>query len=134
LYKGKKPIPPVFIVDEKINAEFDFEKMEAKDIVSIEVLKSPEETREYTTLNNGVIKIYTKDFVLKELTGLIKAKSKEKTVLPDYDQLKEDYRLFINKEEVDFTKIIGVKPKSVVKLEIIDLKDEQNKIMIELKK
>jgi len=134
LYSGKKPILPVFIVDENLDKEFDLKLIEPNDIASIEVIKNPEETKKYTNQNNGVVKIYTKDFVLKELERLIKAKSKEKIALPDYDQLKEDYRLFINEDEVDFTKIIGIKTKSVVKLEIIDSKDEQNRIMIGLKK
>ena len=133
LYRGEKPIPPVFIVDEKLDKEFDLNKIEPNDIASIEIIKNPEETRKYTNQNNGVVKIYTKDFVLTELKKLIKAKSNEKIVLPDYDQLIEKYRLFINEAEVDFVKIIGIKTKSVVKLEVIDLKDEQNKIMIEVK-
>jgi len=134
LYTGKKPIPPVFILDENLDKEFDPKSIEPNDIASIEVIMNPEETKKYTNQNNGVVKIYTKDFVLTELKRLIKAKSKEKIVLPDYDQLKADYRLFINEEEVDFAKIIGINTKSVAKLEIIDIKDEQNKIMIELKK
>jgi len=134
LYKGKMHIPPVFIVDENLDKEFDLKSIEPNDIASIEVIKNPEETKKYTNQNNGVVKIYTKDFVLKELKKLIKAKSKENLVLPDYEQLKEDYRLFINKDEVDFAKNIDIKTNSVAKLEIIDLKNEQNKIMIELKK
>ena len=134
LYSGKKPIPPVFIVDENLDKEFDLKSIEPNDIASIEVIKNPEETKKYSNQNNGVVKIYTKDFVLTELKRLIKAKYKYKIELPDYDQLKEDYRLFINEDEVDFTKIIGIKTESVVKLEIIDSKDEQNRIMIGLKK
>ena len=134
LYTGKKPVPPVFIIDEKLDNKFDLESIEPNDIASIEVVKKPEETKKYTNQNNGVVKIYTKDFVLTELKRIIKAKSKEKIVLPDYDQLKENYRLFINDNEVDFTKIIGIKTESVVKLEIIDSKNEQKRIMIELKK
>jgi hypothetical protein len=134
LYTGKKPIPPVFIVDENIVKEFDSKSIDPNDIASIDVIKKPEETKKYTNQNNGVVKIYTKDFVLTELKRLIKAKSKEKIELPDYDQLKENFRLFINENEVDFTKIIGIKTESVMKLEIIDSKDEQKRIMIELKK
>ena len=134
LYTGKKPIPPVFIVDEKLDNEFDFNLIEPNDVASIEIIKDPEETKKYTNQNNGVVKIYTKDFVLTELKRLMKAKSKKKIVLPEYDQLKEDYRLFINEDEVDFTKIIGIKPESVVKFEIIDSKDAKNRIMIGLKK
>lgn len=134
LYTGKKPMPPVFIIDEKLENEFDLKSIEPNDIVSIEVFKNPEDTKKYTNQNNGVVKIYTKYFVLTELKRLIKAKSKEKFVLPGYDQLKENYCLFINGDEVDFTKIIGMNTKSVAKLEIIGLKDEKNKIMIELKK
>lgn len=66
---------------------------------------------------------------------LIKAKSKEKIVFPnDYDQLKENYSLFVNGDEVDFAKIVDMNTISVAKLEIMDLNDEKNKIMIELKK
>jgi len=135
LYTRKKFIPPVLIVDEILVKEFDdVNKIKPNDIASLEVIGKPEETKKYTNQNNGVIKIYTKDFVLTELKRLIKAKSKEKIVLTDYDQLKAEYCLFINGDKVDFAKIIGIKTKSVAKLEIIELKDEQNKIMIELKK
>jgi len=134
LYKGKKPIPPVFIVDGELEKEFDLEKIDPNDIASIEVIKGPKETRKYTNQNNGVVKIYTKDFVLTELKRIIKSRTKEKIILPDYEKLKEDYCLFVNEDEVDFPKIIGIKTKSVAKLEIIDSKDEQNRIMIELKK
>ncbi len=134
LYKGKKRNPPVFIVDGELEKEFDLEKIEPNDIVSIEVIKNPEETKKYTKQNNGVIKIYTKGFVLTKLKRIIKSRTKEKIILPEYDKLKEDYCLFVNEEEIDFAKIIGIKTKSVAKLEIIDSKDEQNKIMIELEK
>ena len=86
LYTGKKPIPPVFIVDENIEKEFDSKSIDPNDIASIDVIKNPEETKKYTNQNNGVVKIYTKDFVLTELNRLVKAKSKEKIVLPDYDR------------------------------------------------
>lgn len=134
LYTGKKPIPPVFIVDENLDDKFDLKSIEPNDIASIEVIKNPKETKKYTNQNNGVVKIYTKDFVLTEVKKLIKAKSKEEIVLLGYDQLKENYCLFVNGAEVDFAKIIGMNTKSVSKLEIIGLKDEKNKIMIKLKK
>jgi len=133
LYKGKKLTPPVFIVDEIFSEEFDMQKIEPSDIASIEVLKKPEETKKYTKQNNGVIKIYTKNFVLSELNKIIKAKSNKKVLLPNYDQLKENYRLYINENEVDITKIIGIKTESVIKLKIIDTKNEQKRIMIRLK-
>jgi len=134
LYTGKKPIPPVFIVDENIEKEFDSKSIDPNDIASIDVIKNPEDTKKYTNQNNGVVKIYTKDFVLTELNRLVKAKSKEKIVLPDYDRLKEEYELFINQNNSDFAKIIGIKTKFVTRLEVIDSKDDKTKIMIEMKK
>lgn len=133
LYKGKKPIPPVYIVDENLVNEFDLGKIEPNDIASIEVIKDAE-TREYTKQDNGVIKIYTKNFVLTELNTIIKAKTKEKIILPDYDKLIKDYCLFVNGTEVGFVKVIGIEKKSIAKLEIINLKDKKSKIMIDLKK
>jgi hypothetical protein len=133
LYTGKKPIPPVFIVDGNLDKEFDSASIEPNDIASIEVIKNPEETRKYTKQNNGLVKIYTKNFVLAELERLVKTKSKEKIILTNYDQLKKNYRMFINEDEVDFVKIFDIKTKSVKKLEIIDFKNEQRKIMIEVK-
>ena len=121
------------MVNENLNNEFDLKSIEPNDIASIEVIKNPEETIKYTNQNNGVVKIYTKDFVLTELKKLIKAKSKEKIVLLNYEQLKEEYRLFVNEDEVDFVKIIDIKTNSVARLEIIDSKEEKSKIMIELK-
>ena len=154
LYKGKKQIqtglildenlvkrfdfrktdPPVFIVDENLVKEFDFVKVDPNDIVSIEVLKNPEETMKYTMEKNGVIKVYTKNFVLTELNEIIKSKTKEKIILADYDKLKKDYCLLINGIEVDFAKVIGIEKKSIAKLEIINSKDQKSRIMIELKK
>jgi hypothetical protein len=134
LYKGKKPVPPVFIVNGNLMKEWDAKSMEPNNIANFEIIRNPEETKKYTSQNNGVVKIYTKDFVLTELKRLIKAKSKEEIVLPDYDQLKENYRLFINTKEVDFAKITGINFNSVATLEITDLKEGQNKIMIELEK
>lgn len=134
LYKGKKTAPPVFIVDDKQDEKLDQKSIDPNTIASIQVLRNPEETRKYTNQKYGVIKIYTKDFVLTELKRLIKAKSKEKIALPGYDQLKANYRLFIDEHEVDFAKVIGMKNQSVAKLEIISTKDEKTKIKIELKK
>lgn len=134
LYREGKSIPPIFIINENLDQKFDLKKIEPNDIASIEVIKNSEETRKYTNQTNKVVKVYTKDFVLTKLKILIQAKSNEKIILPDYDQLKGDYRLFINEAEVNFTEIIGIKTKSVIKLKITDSKNEQNKIMIELKK
>jgi len=133
LYKGKKPIPPLYIVDENICKEFDLGKIEPKDIASIEVLKDAEALK-YFKQNNGVVKIYTKNFVLTELKRLIKEKTKKKIILPDYDKLKKDYCLLVNGTEVDFAKVISIENKSIAKLKIINTKDKKSKIMIELKK
>jgi hypothetical protein len=134
LYKGKKPIPPVFIVDGDLEKEFDLKKIDPNDIASIEVLKKPEETRKYTNQTNGVVKIYTKNFVLTELKRIVEASTKEKINVSDYDKLKEDYCLFLNENEVDFHEVIDIKSKSVVKVEIMTAKGERNKIVIALKK
>ena len=134
LYKGKKPIQPVYIVDENSATEFDLRKIDPNDIASIEVFKNPEETKKYTKQDNGVIKIYTKNFVLTELNKVIKAKTKEKIILTDYDKLKKNYCLSINGTDVDFAKVIRIEKKSIAKLEIIHSKDNKTKIMIVLKK
>ena len=133
-WKGKKPIQPVYIVDENSATEFDLRKIDPNDIASIEVFKNPEETKKYTKQDNGVIKIYTKNFVLTELNKVIKAKTKEKIILTDYDKLKKDYCLSINGTDVDFAKVISIEKKSIAKLEIIHSKDNKTKIMIVLKK
>lgn len=132
LYKGEKFIPPVLVVDEILVKEFDLNKIKPNDIASMEVTNKPEETKKYTNQNNGVIKIYTKDYVLSKLEGIIKAKAKRKIILPEYDILKENYCLFINEKKVDFSKVISIENKSIAKLKIIYSKDEKSKIMIEL--
>ncbi len=134
LYTGKKPVSPVFIIDENLDGKFDVNSIDPKDIASIEVIKKSGETIKYTSLKNGVVKIYTKDFVLTELKNLLREKSKKEIVLQNYDQLEEEYCLVINENEVDFSKIIGIETSLVARLEIIDSKDEKRKIMIELKK
>ena len=126
LYKGKERIPPVFMVNGKIEMEFEFDNIPPTDIASIEVVKTPEK-------NDGVVKIYTKDFVLAKLERIVKAKTRRKIILPEYDKLEEEYCLLINDNESDFSKIIGIEKKNIAKLEIINSKDEKNKIMIELK-
>jgi hypothetical protein len=133
LYKGTKPIQPVFIVDENLYKEFDLGKIEPKDIASIEVIKDAEALK-YFKQDNGVVKIYTKNFVLTELNRIIKAKTKEKIILADYDKLIKEYCLLVNGTEVDFAKVISIDKKSIAKLKIINYKDKKSKIMIELKK
>lgn len=133
LYKGKKPIQPVYIVDENLVIEFNSGKIEPNDIASIEVFKDAE-ARKYTEQDNGVVKVYTKNFVLTELNKIIKAKTKEKIIFADYDKLKKDYCLLINGTEVDFAKVISLEKKSIAKLEIINFKDKKSRITIELKK
>lgn len=134
LYKGKKPIPPVYIVDENLVKGIDLGEIDPNDIAGIEVFKKPEETMKYTMEKNGVIKVYTKSFVLTALKGLVKEKSNKEINLTDYDKLIKDYYLFINGIKVDFVKVIGINKKSIAKLEIINLKDKKSKIMIYLKK
>jgi hypothetical protein len=65
---------------------------------------------------------------------VIKAKTKRKVNLPEYDILQENYCLLINDNEVDFSKITSVEKNSIAKLEIINSKEGKNKILIELKK
>ena len=134
LYKGEKPIPPVFIVDGDLVEEFDLKKTDPNDIASIEVLKKPEKTRRYTNQTNGVVKIYTKDFVLTELKRIVEASTNRKIISSDYDKFKEDYDLFVNENKVDFHEVIDIKNKSIVKIKIMTAKGEKNKIMIALKK
>ncbi len=134
LYKGEKPIPPVFIVDGDLVEEFDLKKIDPNDIASIEVLKKPEKTRRYTNQTNGVVKIYTKDFVLTELKRIVEASTNGKIISSDYDKFKEDYDLFVNENKVDFHEVMDIKNKSIVKVKIMTAKGEKNKIMIALKK
>ena len=93
LYKGKKPIPPVYIVDENLVKGIDLGEIDPNDIAGIEVFKKPEETMKYTMEKNGVIKVYTKSFVLTALKGLVKEKSKKEINLTNYDKLIKDYYL-----------------------------------------
>lgn len=54
-------------------------------------------------------------------------------MLPNYDKLTEEYRLFINNEEVDFVKVVDINKTSVSKVKITDSKDGKIKIMVELR-
>jgi len=132
LYKGKKPVPLVYIINDEIQKDFNIHLMPRTEIATVEVNKNPEKNPKYPEPNNGLIKIYTKDYVVAKLNGLIKAKTKTKINLPKYDVLKENYCLLINGDEVDFSKVIGIEKKSVTKLEIINTNGEKSKIMIEL--
>lgn len=134
VYKGKKPIPPVYIVDGNECNESDLRKLEPNDIACIEVIKNPEKTKQYTTQTNGVVKISTKNFVLAELKRIVKAKIKKEIALPDYDKLKVDYSLIVDGTEVGFEKVISIDDKSIAKLEIIKTKGTKSKIMVVLKK
>ena len=132
LYKGKKPVPPVFIINDEIEKDFDIHLMPRTEIATLEVIRNPEKNTKYPEPNNGIVKIYTKDYVVEKLDELIKAKTKTKIILPKYDVLKEKYCLLINGDEVDFSKVFGIDKKSVAKLEIINSKGEKSKIMIKL--
>jgi len=134
LYKRKKLIQQVFIVDDNPVKEFDFRKIDPNEIASIEIIKNPEEIRKYTKLDIGVVKIYTKKLVLAELNRIIKEKAKEEIIISDYDKLKKDYCLLINGTEVDFAKVINMDKKAIANLKIINSKDKKSKIMIELRK
>jgi len=132
LYKGKKPVPLVYIINDEIQKDFNIHLMPRTEIATVEVNKNPEKNPKYPEPNNGLIKIYTKDYVVAKIEELIKAKAKTKINLPKYDVLKENYCLLINGDEVDFSKVIGIEKKSVTKLEIINTNGEKSKIMIEL--
>jgi hypothetical protein len=127
LYKGKVNSPPVFMVNGKIKEEFKPNEILANDIASLNVVKTSEN-------NNGVVKIYTKDFVMNKLSALVKAKTKGKIILPEYDTLQEDYCLFVNNKEYELSKVIDIEKKNIAKLEIVNSNNGKNKIMIELKK
>ncbi|HZK97003.1 MAG TPA: DUF4424 family protein [Prolixibacteraceae bacterium] len=133
LYKGKKPISPAFMVNGEIKKDFEFDKISPTDIASIEIIKNPENNKNHKS-PNGIVKIYTKEFVMAKFERMIKAKTKRKITLPEFDEFKENYCLMINEKEVDISQIINIEKKSIDKLEIISTKDEKNKIMIELKK
>lgn len=132
LYKGSKTIPPVCIVDGILVEWLDLEKINPNDIASVEVFKNDEDMK-YTMQHNGVIKIYTKNFVLTELNKIVNAKAKEKVTLPEFDKLKEAYCLFINGAEADFTKVTSLENKAIAKVEIVKSKDKKSKIMVDLK-
>lgn len=134
LYNWKKPIPPVFIVDGVLKKEFELEKIEPNDIASIKVDKNSEKNKDYPEPYNGVVKIYTKDYVVAKLERIIKSKTNEKNSLPEYDKLKESYCLLVNGKEIDFAEVIDIEVEAVTKLQIINSKDDKTKIMIDLKK
>lgn len=127
IYVGKNRIPPVFIVNGKVKTEFEIDDIPPTDIASIEVVKTPEK-------NNRVVKIYTKDFVLAKLERIVKAKTRGKIILPEYDKLKEEYCLLVNNNKYDFSKVIDIEESTIDKFEIVNSKEEKNKIRIELKK
>jgi hypothetical protein len=133
LYKGKKPIPPVFMVNGEIEKDFEFDNISPNDIANIKVIKNPENNKNHIS-NNGIVKIYTKEFVMKKLRKMIKANTKKKIILPEFDEFKENYCLVINDNEVDISQIISIENKSIDKIEIIHSKDKIKKILIELKK
>jgi len=70
---------------------------------------------------------------MTELNKIIKAKTKEKIILTDYDKLKKDYCLLINGTEVDYAKVISIEIDSIAKVEIRHFNDKKTKIMIVLK-
>lgn len=134
LYTGKKHIPPVFIIDGEIKEGFDIENVKSDDIASINILKNPEQTKKYTTQDNGVVILHTKNFVLSKLGRIVNDKSNQEISLTDYDKLKDEYCLYVNKEKVDITGIIDIEDNSIAKIKIKTVEDEKTQIMIELKK
>ena len=124
---------PLCIINGKIEEDFDIDLVSPTDIVSFEKINTSEEYRNYSKANNGIVKIYTKDFVLSKLEELIEIKLKRKIIFQGYHQLKENYCLFINEIDVDFSEVTDIDKTSIANMEIEDSKDHKSKIMIELK-
>jgi len=133
LYTGRKPSQPMIVVDGKIEKDLDFNKILPIDIACIEVLKEPLNNKKYANTQNGIVEIYTKEYVVRKLEKMLTAKTKRKIVLPAYDILKENYRLLINGSEVDISKISSIEKKTIAKLEIIQINDDNVQIKIKLK-
>lgn len=134
LYKGKKTMPPATIGNGEIENDLEFDKISPTDISSIEVIKNPEKNNKNHKSPNGIVEIHNKEFVMAKFERMIKAKTKRKIILPEFDEFKENYCLIIDANEVDISQIISIEKKSIDKLEIISTKGEKNKILIELKK
>lgn len=138
LYNGSKRAPLIFlvdnVVDENLVNKIDLETIDTTEIASIDIFMNSEETLKYTSQKCGIVKIYTKKFVLTELNKLINEENKDKIILSDYDKLTKDYCLYIDGVEVGFAKVIGIEKKSIAKLEIKNIKHNKRKIMIDLKK
>jgi len=126
LYKGRKPSQPMFMVDGKIEKDFELNELSPTDIACVEVLKETVKNKNYPNAQNGIVKIYTKKYIVAKLEKMLNANSKRKIVLPAYDILKENYRLLVNEREVDISKISTIEKKTIDKLEIIEIKDDND--------
>lgn len=128
-YNGKINTPPVIMVDGKIEKDFELDELPPTDIVSFEVDKN------YATKESerGMIKIYTKNYVIAQLESIIQSKTKEKIDLPGYDELKENYCLFVNNKEVDFTEVAGIDEENISKVHFKNSAGKKSQILIEMK-
>jgi len=133
VYKSPKPIDPVFFIDGVKVEKPDLNTLQPDDVSRIDVIKTTAENKVLPDFPGGVVKIYTKAYAWAKLDKMVKAKSKKKINLPDYDALKENYSLFVDDNEVDFSEVIGIKEEFIAKLEVIKSRKSKRKIMIEFK-
>ncbi|RKD90179.1 DUF4424 family protein [Mangrovibacterium diazotrophicum] len=133
VYKGPKPINPTIFIDGVKADSLDLNTVQPNDIACIQVFKTTAENNLFPESPGGVVKIYSKVYVWTKLDKMVKAKSKKKINLPDYDALKENYSLFVDDNEVDFSEVIGIKEEFIAKLEVIKSRKSKRKIMIGLR-
>ena len=128
-YNGKINTTPLIMIDGEIKEDHKLDELPPTAIASFEVDK----TSALMESNNGVIKIYTKNYVVAKLERIIKLKAKEKFELPGYDELKEDYCLFVNNNEVDFTEVAGVDEEYISKVHFKNSPGKKSQIHLEMK-
>ncbi|HCE58188.1 MAG TPA: hypothetical protein DER09_10265 [Prolixibacteraceae bacterium] len=129
LYKGKVSAPPLIMINGEIKEDFELDDLPPTAIASFEFDKNSVSKES----ENGVFKIYTKNYLVAQLDRIIKSKSKEKIGSPGYDELKENYCLFVNDKEVDFSKIVGIDEKNISKVHFKNSSGKKSQILIEMK-
>lgn len=131
LYTGKTY---VYFLDETLTKLYDLGKLNPNTIVSTVLEKDSEISKNFHGHENGVVRIYTKVYVVSKLEEIIKSRTNKKIRLPDYDKLKERYCLLVNGNEIDLANVIGIDITAITRVKILNSKGTRTQIKIDIKK
>lgn len=114
--ENKKRSNPTFILDGKIVLPVNLS--DVSQILTIKILKDPAETQKYTSNDEAVVIIYTKDYATDQLRNLITSKiSKRKSNKSSSDLMKK-YKMVVDTTTYENDKLL---------MKVLELKEDEIK-------